>query len=169
MRDLASLTIVLAAAAAALRGLDLLPQVIGEPAGGRTFASIGEVERRLGERLALPAYFPRTLQWPPSRVRVGGRRPAAVIVEFGPRAMLAQTVGGAEPIPARLWPGGVVLDSEQVDLGAAAGTLDRILGEDGKTWRQLRWRRWGRQFALRSLDSTQDLVQMARSVRREAR
>lgn len=166
MRDLAALTIVLAGAAALLRGLDVLPQALGEPAGGRPFARIADVERRLGERLALPAYFPQTLPWPPSRIRVGGQRPAAVIVDFGDRASFAQTIGGEREIPERLWPRGVVLDSAEIDLGASIGTIEQVLASDGRTLREVRWTRWDRSFALRSPGSAQELVQMARSVRR---
>ena len=165
-RDLAALTIVLAGAAALLRGLDVLPQALGEPAGGRPFARIADVERRLGERLALPAYFPQTLRWPPSRIRVGGQRPAAVIVDFGDRASFAQTIGGEREFPERLWPRGVVLDSAEIDLGASIGTIEQVLASDGRTLREVRWTRWDRSFALRSPGRAHELVQMARSVRR---
>ena len=166
-RDAVSLAVVLACAAGVLRAADLVPQAIGEPRGGRPFARIADVERRLGERIAEPAYFPQTLQWPPSSIRVGGTRPAAVVFRLGERAVFGQTIGGAHPIPQRLWPGGVVLDSSEVDLGAVTGTLDRVLGEDGRTWNEVRWERFGRHFALRSTVAAQDLLQMARSVRRQ--
>jgi hypothetical protein len=162
-RDTASLVIVLAAAAVSLRGLDLLPQLLGEPAGGRPFAAIAQVERRLGERVALPAYFPSTLPWPPSRIRVGGQRPAAVVISFGDQAVLGQTIGGASEIPARLWPSGVVLESAET----GQGTLGRVLGEDGRVFSELRWQRWDRQFALRFSGSADELVRIARSMRRQ--
>lgn len=162
-RDTAALVIVLAAATLSLRGLDVLPQILGEPAGGRPFDGIAQVERRLGERVALPAYFPSTLPWPPSRIRVGGQRPAAVVISFGDVAVLGQTIGGAQPIPARLWPSGVVLESTET----AHGTLGRVLAEDGRIFRELRWQRWDRQFALRFPGSTDELFRIAGSMRRQ--
>jgi hypothetical protein len=166
-RDAVSLAVVVISAAGVLRAADVVPQIIGEPRGGRPFACIADVERRLGERVAVPAYFPETLRWPPTRIRVGGTRPAVVVLALGERAIFGQTIGSARPIPQRLWPGGVILDSERIDLGAAGGTLDRILGEDGRVWHEVRWDRWDRRFALRSLASAQDVVQMARIVRRQ--
>jgi hypothetical protein len=125
-RDLVSLLLVLALAAALLRGLDVLPQELGEPAGGRPFGSIAEVERRLGERLARPAYFPESLAWPPARLRVGGQRPATVVMGFTARSggaerlLLGQTIGGAAEMPARLWSPGWVLEAAEVRLATGA-------------------------------------------------
>ena len=162
MRDAISLAVVLLGATGLLRALDLAPQWIGEPREGWPFARIADVERRLGERLAIPAYFPQTLRWPPTRIRVGGSRPAAVVLALGERAVFGQTIGGREAIPRRLWPEGVVLQTEPIELG----TVDRILGDDGRIWHEVRWDRWGRSFALRSLAPAPEVVQMARSVRR---
>lgn len=172
-RDLLSLAVLLAAAAGLLRALDVLPQILGEPAGGRPFAQVTDVERRLGERLARPAYFPQTLQWPPSRIRLASGRPAAVLLAFTPagggpeRLFLGQTVGGVAPLPARLWPGGVVLDTDPVELGGAAGVVERVLGEDGRVWHEVRWEHWGRLLAVRSAGSREELLTLARSMRRE--
>src|SRR5947209_1967239 len=114
LRDLVSLALVAGAAAAALRGLDRLPDLLGEPAAGRPFTSVVAVERRVGARLLLPAYFPDTLQWPAARIRVIGHRPALVVLAFaarseGPRAgaerlWLAQSIGGRRWPDEAQWP-----------------------------------------------------------------
>jgi hypothetical protein len=172
-RDALSLAVVLALVAAGLRLLDLLPQRLAEPRGGRPFADVGSVERRLGERLALPAYFPQTLRWPAARIRVAGARPALVVLAFegsgaaGERLWLAQSVGGVEEPAAGLWPEGVLLEAQGVSLRDGTGTLERLLAPDGRIWQQLRWERWGRLLLLRSLGSPEELLLLARSVRKE--
>ena len=175
-RDLTSLVLVLGLVAGGLRLLDTLPQrlaALSEYRQGRPFAQISEVERRLGERLALPAYFPQTLRWPPARIRVAGARPALVLLAFeaadgsGERLLFAQSVGGLEEPAAPLWPEGVLLDSGSVGLQGTTGALERLLAPDGKIWHQLRWERWGRLLALRSAGTPDELVKLARGVRRE--
>ena len=173
VRDLLWLVAIVAAAAGLLRVLDLLPLSLGEPASGRPFAQIGDVERRFRERLVRPAYFPETLQWPPSRIRVASGRPAVVVLAFrgrggGPeRLFLGQSVGGVASVPERLWPGGVVLASEPAQVGEAPATLERILGEDGHTWYELRWELFERQLRLRSAGSRAELFTFAHSMRKE--
>ncbi len=175
-RDLTSLALVLALVAGGLRLLDTLPQRLAELTeyrGGRPFAQISEVERRLGERLALPAYFPQTLRWPPARIRVAGARPAQVLLAFdaatgsGERLLFAQSVGGVEEPTAPLWPDGVLLDSAGVGLQQTTGVLERLLAPDGRIWHQVRWERWGRLLVLRSAGGPEELMTLARSVRRE--
>ena len=172
-RDLTSLALVLALVVGGLRVLDMLPQRLAEPQGGRSFGKIVEVERRLGERLALPAYFPQTLRWPPARIRVSGARPAVVVLAFeasngsGERLLLAQSVGGVEEPAAPLWPEAVLLESEGLALKETNGALERLLAPDGKIWHQVRWEHWGRQLVLRSVGTPEELVTLARSMRRE--
>jgi hypothetical protein len=172
-QDLFGLAIVLLLVAALLRGLDVLPQVLGEPAGGRPFASIAEVEQRLGERLARPAYFPDRYAWPPARIRVAGRRPAAVLLAFTgrdgaeERLLFAQTVGGVGEIPDRLLPGAIRVDSSPVRIHELPARLEILRADDGTRWLQLRWEEWGRQLALRSLGSREELLLMMDSFRRE--
>ena len=174
-RDLAALAVVLGVCAGLLRGLDVLPQAIGEPAGGRPFTRVADVERRLGERLAIPAFFPQRYRWPPTRIRLAARRPAAVLLAFtaidagmaGERLWLAQTVGGRDEVPAGIWPAGVVLDSAGAQVAGEDGTLERLLGEDGRVWFQVRWEQWDRRLQLRSAGPVAELLAMARSLRRE--
>jgi hypothetical protein len=171
-RDLVSLFVVLGLVSLGLRLLDLLPQRFAEPRGGRAFARIQDVERRLGERLALPAYFPQTLRWPPAQIRVAGARPAVVVLridaaEGGPRLFLAQSIGGREEPQGELWPGGVVLEETRVTLPQEGGRLSRILEPDGKIWHELRFERWERTLLLRSTLPPDELVTLARSLRKE--
>ena len=65
-----------------LKLIDRLPGVI-EPGGVRRYASLAEAQSKLGIRkVYVPAYFPKTLEWPPSRVLAQSRPFEAVVVEF---------------------------------------------------------------------------------------
>jgi len=169
LRDGASLLVVLGAMAALLAAIDSIPRRFFEPPGGRAFASIPELERRLGERLALPAWFPDSLRWPPARIRFASGRPASVVLGFtgseggAERLLLGQSVGGSAPLPAGLWPPGVVLDRAESDVGR----IERVQGEDGRVWHQIAWHRWGRLLALRSAGPPDELLRIARGMRRE--
>ena len=66
----------------ALKLIDLLPSAI-QPEAVRRYASIAEAKSILGiPRIYLPAYFPKTLEWPPSRVLAQKKPFVAVIMEF---------------------------------------------------------------------------------------
>jgi hypothetical protein len=88
-------------------------------------------------------------------------------VRGGERLLFAQTVGGAEELATDLLPDGIVLDTEVVGLQQTSGSLERLLVPDGRIWQQLRWERWGRLFLLRSAGSPEEVLILARSVRKE--
>jgi len=172
-RDLFSLVLVAGMVILALRGLDVLPQALAEPAGGVPFRRIGDVERRLGERLIVPVVFPRALRWPPARIRTAGSRPTTVLLAFTgredgvERLLFAQTVSGGGGLVERLWPGGTVLAVADSEVGGGPATVSRVLGEDGRIWHEVRWTSGERSFALRGLATADVLLQLARSARRE--
>jgi hypothetical protein len=76
-------------------------------------------------------------------------------------------VGGVEEPAPPLWPEGVLLDSEGVSLQQTTGALERLLAPDGRIWHQVRWERWGRLLVLRSAGTPEELMTLARSVRKE--
>jgi hypothetical protein len=61
----------------------------------------------------------------------------------------------------------VVLSSEAAQVGGAPATLDRILGEDGRTWHELRWEGFERQLRLRFAGPQAELFTLAHSMRKE--
>lgn len=170
---LVTLGLVMVATAGLLRGLDLLPGYLqGEPRGVKRYRAIEEVERKLGERLFLPVYFPDTLQWPPSAVRLSSRLPVSVALTFmgregsEERLFVYQTIGGEGSISPHLMSPGLVLQTTTVTLEQTEGNLSRIKREDGEIWHDLTWGREGRQMALRFKGSVEELLKMARSMGR---
>ncbi len=174
-RALLTLLLVTGAAAGMLAGLDAVPGWIeGEPRGVRRARSIDDAERRLRARITLPAYFPDTLRWPPSSVRLIAGVPATVALTFearggGAALLFVQTLGGEGPVPPRLLPEAAVLQRGRLSLGDHEATLSRVIGDDGEVWNELDWTQSGARFAMRGKGSLEDLVRMARSVHREAR
>ncbi len=172
-RALATLLLVMGGTAGTLGALDALPGWLqGEPRGVRRVASIDEAERALRARLTLPGFFPDTLRWPPSTVRIARDGPPAVALTFEgrdgrARLLLVETVDGEGPITPLLLPEATVLQAGPIRVGAADGTLRRIVGEDGDIWHEVAWTAGKRALALRGKGTVEELVRMARSARRE--
>jgi hypothetical protein len=169
LRAALALVAVVLCAAALLSALDGVPAwIAGEPRDLRRARTIEEAERHLRARLLLPAFFPSALAWPPREVRwVSGPPGAAALAVFGqdgaPRLVLAQTVGPGE-LPRALLPEVEVLDRTPVAMGAAEGTLSRVV-EDGAVGWQLAWTQDGRSLLWRSRGTLDELLRMARSAR----
>ena len=173
LRSVLTLLLVLGGTAGLLAALDSAPGCIqGVPRGVRPVKTVQEAERRLRARLALPAYFPDTLRWPPSAIRVVQDASPAAALAFEGRAggvelWLAQTVAGDGPISPSLLPKVTVLGKGTVAIGAEEATLSRIVGEDGTIWHEIAWHQFGRRLALRGKGSLDELIRMARSAHRE--
>jgi hypothetical protein len=164
---------LLLATAATLRLLDWLPRSVTRAARIRDLPSIEAVERATGRRLALPAWFPRSLPWPPSRVRVLGGGPDAVAIELGakdagsPMLILAESVREPMPLPESFFPPAILLETRHIPWGTDEARLSRFRGEDGATWMELAWEQGGQTFAFRSRGSLEQLLDLAQSVHRE--
>lgn len=171
--SLLMLAVVVGGAAATLKGVDLLARAFSDDGGERRWASVAELERGLGYRLALPAYFPQSLAWPPGEVRTVGHGPRTALLGFtavdgGPlRLVVAQTLGAPGELPAEALPEGAVLERRELSLAGRPARLTRFLGEDGFTWHDLAWEQGGQTLLLRSRGGVEQLVKMAESVRRE--
>jgi hypothetical protein len=165
----AAVAVVAALAAVGLRGLDAVPEVLASSTRQHRLSSLAELDRDWQRRLAVPAYFPSAVAWPPSSVRTVGRPARTVLLGFtapdgGPeRLLLVQS--DQTPVPSELLPGGVVLARASVPLGGTEAELTRRLGEDGLVWHQLAWTRGDQSLVLRSRGSEEQLVRMAASVR----
>jgi hypothetical protein len=171
-RTVAGLAVVLGAAAALLAALDSVPSwLAGEARYVQRVASVEEAERRLRARLLLPGYFPDTIAWPPAIIRVTAGDPGGAALAFearggGPRMLLAEAARPGD-VPERLLPSATVLDEGATWLGGDRLTLRRIVGPDGRVWRELSWRQKGRQVVLRSSGSVEEMLRMARTTRDE--
>ncbi|MHB8872065.1 MAG: hypothetical protein ACYC8T_00115 [Myxococcaceae bacterium] len=157
-----------------LAALDAVPRAL-QPEVPRlaSVASVEEAEKRLGEKLAMPSYFPESLAWPPSQVRIARGTPPTVSIALlgrdggGPRVLLCQTVGGEGAVSTDLLaPPSRVLDSRKVEVAGAPGSLARIETSDGVLWHDLGWRHGGQQFVLRTRGTVTEALMMAASVRR---
>jgi len=139
----------------------------------RSFDTVLELERAAKVRLALPAYFPQTLRWPPSQIRLVGRAPVVAVLAFtgqegGPeRLIISQLVAGGGNLPEDEQ-GGVVLESRELQVGGAPALLERTKGVDGAVWYRLTWSWKGRPYAMTTRGSLDELLRMAATVRREA-
>jgi hypothetical protein len=172
---LAAFAWVTGATGVSLAGLGALPGWLGgEPRAVRTVPTVDEAERRLGARLALPAYFPSSLAWPPAEIRVAGGRGGGAELVVRPRGggepevTLLQSVTPGAPIPGPLAAGVTVLAESRTVIGTRPAIRARVVAQ-GLTWEELRWQEGGRALVLRSRGSVDELFRMAHSVRREGR
>ncbi len=171
-KALGGLGLVLAGAALVLWAVDCGALLAVGPRE-RTFRSVNELERAVRTRLALPAYFPATLRWPPSQIRLSGRAPVVALLGFsgqegGPeRLYISQIVAGGGELPEDGL-GGVVLESRDLEVGGEPALLERVKGVDGALWYRLTWSWRGRPCAMRSRGSLDELLRMAATIRRDA-
>ena len=165
--------LLLLATAGTLRLLDWLPRQATRAAQVRDLPSIEAVEKATGRRLALPAYFPRSLPWPPSRVQAFGAGPDAVALELAhpdagmPMVVLAESVRSPVPFPESFFPPAMLLDTRPIAWRGQQARLSRLRGEDGAAWAELAWEQDGQAFAFRSRGSLEQLIDLAASVHRE--
>lgn len=169
----AQAVLLLFAMAATLRLIDCGPRAAAQARHVKELPSIDAVERAAGRRLALPAWFPRSLPWPPSRVQVLGVPPEAVALELGaadggvPLLVLAESVRAPVPWPAAFFPPAAEFQTQALAWRGGQARLTRLRGEDGAAWLELAWEQDGQAFAFRSRGSLEQLLDLAASVHRE--
>jgi hypothetical protein len=170
--SLASLVAVVAVALALLRLLDQAPELLSSTTRERRLAGLDALDPAWRKRLAVPVYFPSSLAWPPSSVRVVGQPAHTVVLGFtapdggAERLLLAQSAEG--PLPDALLPPGVELASAGLPLGRERATVTRLLAE-GAVWQQVTWPRQGGTLLLRSRGSEEQLLRMASSLEERPR
>lgn len=168
-----SLVMVMTGAALALRGIDAIPRLLtGEAHGVVRYGSIDAVERAFGRRLLLPAVFPDTLEWPPSLVRFHPAPPVSVALTFAgrddrsARLVLYESRGARASIPVALMPAGLVLHRVDVPVPDGQAVLYRVQMADGAIRNDLVWPRADGAVALRYAGPADQLLTIARSLRR---
>lgn len=156
-----------------LRLIDLAPRAASRERQVRELPDIGAVERAASRRLALPAYFPRSVPWPPARVLVVGAGPDAVALHLGgedggaPQLVLAGSVRAPLPFPAAFFPPALELETRELAWQGRQARLSRLHGEDGAAWVELAWEQDGQAFAYRTRGSLEQLLDLAAHVHRE--
>jgi len=175
VRLLAALAWVTATAAVGLAVLGAAPGwILGERRDVRLVASVDEAERVLGARLAIPTFFPSSLAWPPTSVRVAGGRGGGAELVFvrrsdgRPAVVLQQSTTPGEPIPAPLAAGRTELTTSRTTVGPRPAVRSRVLVE-GEPWEELAWERDGRRLVLRTRGDLEELFRMAHSAHREGK
>lgn len=170
---IAQAVVLLLVVAATLRLIDCAPRATAKERQVKDFPSIEAVERAAGRRLALPAWYPRALPWPPSRVQVVGAPPEAVALEFGsadggvPLLVLAESVRAPVPLPESFFPPATVFEARTQAWRDGKARFTRLRGEDGAAWLELAWEQDGQAFTFRSRGSLEQLLDLAASVHRE--
>ncbi len=161
--------VLLLATAATLWALDWWPRNTLEAGRVHELPTLEAVERAAGRHLALPSFFPATLPWPPSRVKVVGTTPSTVALELGPepRLVLAESVREPVAFPPEFFPPALELERRTIPWRGGEATLTRLRGEDGATWVELAWEQDGQAFAFRTRGSLEQLLELAASVHRE--
>ncbi len=167
------LVAVLLGTAAFLRVLDGVPPWLrGEPREIRRYQTVEALEREIRTQVLLPFYFPDILAWPPAAVYRAPGDGVPTVVSVSERAsgrtrlLVAQCVAGECVFPARLLPRGEVRAREPIEVGDVTGERSTQAGPRGATWTDIEWREGRRRFVVRMYGDDQELLRIARSLRR---
>lgn len=169
------LVVAIGLAAAGLRLVDTLPAWwSGEPRSVQAYATVDELEREVRTRLLLPAFFPETLAWPPSRIERSAGPGKPTLLAFRDRqsglerVLLCQTVDGDAPIPARLLAAGTVVEERALEVSGSPAALRVVRGSRGEAFTDLTWVQQSRRILIRAGSGTSqtELLRLARSLHR---
>ncbi len=166
-----SLALVIAGSALVLHGIDAVPGLLtGEGRGIVRYESIEGVEHAFGARLALPAFFPDSLRWPPERVRLHAAPPVTAALSFAgrdgqaDRLAIYQARGARASIPMSLMPAGRVLHRVAVPVTEGEAALYRVQLPNGSIRNDFIWHRDEASLALRYAGPADELLSIALSV-----
>lgn len=175
MREMGSLlarfVAVMGVAVAVLAAVDRVPaRLAGATHGARVYRTLAAAEAALGARLLVPAFYPDTLAWPPSRIEVAPGPPPVAAIRVARRRgaiealVICQSIGRPAPPPPWLLPPLPALREADVPLRTHPGRLTRRLTPGGRVVHDLTWTGAGRQFTLRYEGAVDDLLRMARAL-----
>jgi hypothetical protein len=166
-----SLAVVVAGSALALYAVDAVPGLLtGDGTGIVRFESIEGAERAFGGRLALPAFFPDSLRWPPDVVRFHEAPPMTVALSFtgregqADRLTICQARGARASIPMPLMPAGRVLHRVAVPVNEGQAAMYRVQMPDGSLRHDFIWHRDDVSLAMRYAGPADELLSIALSV-----
>ncbi len=172
-RIVQSWLVVIAAVALALKAADRLPALLaGTPYGVRVYRSVEDAEKAIGARIWLPAYYPDTLAWPPSRIDAWPGPPAVVALRVNGRGtdrerlVLVQSVGAPANPPALLLEPGQALTTAEVRLDTRSATVVRVVLPDGEVVHDVRWDQGRRRVIVRYHGPVEELLLIASSLER---
>jgi len=141
---MASWLLVMAGAVAALRVADALPAAaLGMPRGVRRFATLGDLQRTAGRRMPIPAYYPQTIEWPPSEQRFFPGGSAAIWCrqrsDGVPWLVIATAPTRPGVVAPQVLPASADLQRSDGALRGRPAVLSRIRSSDGALWQQIEW------------------------------
>jgi len=169
LRMLAVWLLAVAAAAFGLRLADAVPRVaLGVPRGVVRAPDVAHLERETGRPMPVPAYFPDTIQWPPSEVRLHTGGSAAVWCRQRSGGGIALIVATAPPagrdIAAAVLPASVELQQEETTLAGRPAVVSRVRDGEGAVWQQVLWRTPRQIILVRYRGTLDELMKIAGSV-----
>jgi hypothetical protein len=170
--DLARSTIelvgLLLVVAMALRAVDELPgMAAGVVRGVRRVDSIAALERRVAHKMAIPAYFPDTLEWPPYELLEFGGTSASMAFRrqrTTDRWMIVAMAVDAVAVAAQLLPPATALQSEATIVRDRPATVERLRDADGNLWYQVTWRSAGASRLVRYRGTLDEVMLIANSL-----
>jgi hypothetical protein len=164
---------VAAGFAIVLKGIDYVPALVaGTPHGARVYATLTEAEHAIGARIWVPASYPESLAWPPTRVDAWPGPPTSVAIRVRGRKdeseylVLVQSIGSPAPPPASLLEPAQLLMTVEVSVGRSTGTLTRALAQSGHVLHDLSWDEGTRRLTMRYTGPVEKLLLTAASLER---
>jgi hypothetical protein len=161
--------LAVAAAAFGLRLADAVPRLaLGVPRGVVSAADVPQLERESGRRMPVPAYFPDTIQWPPTEALLHTGGSAAVWCRMrtgsGIGLVVATAPPGGREIAAAVLPASVELQREAGTLGSRPAVVSRVRDGEGILWQQVQWQIQGQIILVRYRGTLDELLKIAGSV-----
>lgn len=163
--------IVVGIVALVLYILGTVPSYLQSPVGGaREYNSLEEAELELGFEIAVPAYFPSYLSWPPARIW-GQLEPVPMVQmlflasnQYAETLLITQIVSESEDLPVALPWIEVVRQEMPVTINGNEGRL--IVGEraDGRLVNGAYWRAGNFHFVVVTVQQVRELLTLVRSM-----
>ena len=169
LRIVGSWLLLVAAAAFALRVADAVPRVaLGLPRGVVRAADLAQLDRASGRRMPVPAYYPDTVEWPPSEARLHTGGSAAIWCRqragSGIALIVATAPRGIRDIAEAVLPASVELQRESAVLGVRPAVVSRVRDAEGTVWQQVQWQAEDQIILVRYRGTLDELLKIAGSV-----
>ena len=169
VRLAAAWLLIVAAAVVGLRVADALPRAaLGVSRGVTRAADVAGLERAIGRRMPVPAYFPDTIAWPPAEARRHSSGSAAIWCRQrdggGLALVIATAPGGTPHLLDAVLPPAAELQREQSSRGDRLVTVSRVRQADGSVWQQVQWPSTAQIILIRYRGTLDELLKIAGSV-----
>jgi len=167
--SLATFLLFIGAFIVALKVIDWLPDAF-QPGVVRRYGSIAEAQSMLGiPKIYVPSYFPKTLQWPPSRVLAQTRPFTAVVMEFRRVDSRVTALVITQTASQRLRQRPKIhlkatLQTSSVDLKGRESVVERGFCDDGESCSQITFVEGDLWISIQMRSSVEELLVLAGSM-----